>query len=42
MDFPERTAIVGATGPTGLHLARELVGCGRGERAASRRRENFE
>jgi uncharacterized protein YbjT (DUF2867 family) len=42
MDFPERTAIVGATGPTGLHLARELVNRGRGVRVVSRRREHLE
>jgi nucleoside-diphosphate-sugar epimerase len=39
---PERTAIVGATGPTGLHLARELVGRGRGVRVVSRRRDHLE
>jgi nucleoside-diphosphate-sugar epimerase len=42
MDFPERTAIVGATGPTGLHLARELVNRGRAVRVVSRRREHLE
>lgn len=39
---PERTAIVGATGPTGYHLARELVGRGRAVRVVSRRREHLE
>ena len=38
---PTRTAIVGATGPTGFHLARELVGRGRAVRAVSRRREHL-
>jgi nucleoside-diphosphate-sugar epimerase len=43
MDFhPERTAIVGATGPTGFHLARELVKRGREVRVISRRREHLE
>lgn len=40
--LPERTAIVGATGPTGLHLARELVRRGREVRVISRRREHLE
>jgi nucleoside-diphosphate-sugar epimerase len=39
---PARTAIVGATGPTGLHLALELVARGRAVRAVSRRREHLE
>lgn len=39
---PERTAIVGATGPTGYHLARELVGRGRAVRVVSRRRKHLE
>ncbi len=39
---PERTAIVGATGPTGFHLARELVERGRRVRVISRRREHLE
>jgi uncharacterized protein YbjT (DUF2867 family) len=43
MDFhPERTAIVGATGPTGFHLARELVSRGREVRVISRRRGHLE
>lgn len=39
---PQRTAILGATGPTGFHLATELSRRGRGVRAVSRRRENLE
>jgi len=39
---PERTAIVGATGPTGFHLARELLGRGRAVRAVSRGRDHLE
>lgn len=39
---PERTAVVGATGPTGIHLAHELVGRDRRVRAISRRREHLE
>ena len=39
---PERTAIVGATGPTDLRLARELVSRGRGVRVVSRRRDHLE
>jgi uncharacterized protein YbjT (DUF2867 family) len=39
---PERTAIVGATGPTGLHLARKLVLRGRDVRVLSRQREHLE
>lgn len=39
---PERTAIVGATGPTGFHLARELVSRGRDVRVVSRRQEHLE
>lgn len=39
---PDRIAIVGATGPTGFHLARELAGRGRAVRAVSRRREHLE
>jgi nucleoside-diphosphate-sugar epimerase len=39
---PTCTAIVGATGPTGFHLARELVGRGVRVRALSRRREHLE
>jgi nucleoside-diphosphate-sugar epimerase len=39
---PHRVAIVGATGPTGYHLARELVGRGRAVRALSRSRERLE
>ena len=40
--LPARTAIVGATGPTGFHLARELVGRGRDVRVISRSRERLE
>lgn len=40
--LPERTAIVGATGPTGFHLACELFNRGRGVRAISRRREHLD
>ena len=39
---PQTTIIVGATGPTGIHLCRELVGRGWHVRAASRRREHLE
>jgi len=39
---PERTAIIGATGPVGIWLARELVGRGRGVRVVSRSRERLE
>jgi len=39
---PERTAIVGATGPTGFHLARELLRRGRAVRAVSRSRDHLE
>lgn len=39
---PQRTAIVGATGPTGYHLALELTGRGRGVRVVSRRRDHLE
>jgi nucleoside-diphosphate-sugar epimerase len=39
---PECTAIVGATGPTGFHLALELAGRGWKVRAVSRRREALE
>jgi len=39
---PQRTAIVGATGPTGWHLARELAGRGLPVRAVSRRRDRLE
>jgi len=39
---PGRTAIVGATGPTGFHLARELVGRGIEVRVVSRRRERLQ
>ncbi|HEX2253172.1 MAG TPA: NAD(P)H-binding protein [Thermoanaerobaculia bacterium] len=39
---PTRIAIVGATGPTGYHLARELLGRGREVRVVSRRREHLE
>ncbi|HVS12974.1 MAG TPA: NAD(P)H-binding protein [Thermoanaerobaculia bacterium] len=38
---PTRTAIVGATGPTGFHLARELVERGLPVRAVSRRRDHL-
>jgi uncharacterized protein YbjT (DUF2867 family) len=38
---PECTAIVGATGPTGFHLALELVERGRKVRVISRRREHL-
>ena len=38
----ERTAIVGATGPTGLYLAQELVGRGQAVRVVSRRRDHLE
>jgi nucleoside-diphosphate-sugar epimerase len=38
---PTRTAIVGATGPTGFHLARELVDRGLTVRAVSRRRDHL-
>lgn len=40
--LPVRTAIVGATGPTGYHLARELVSRGRQVRVVSRRRPELE
>jgi nucleoside-diphosphate-sugar epimerase len=40
--IPERTAIVGATGPTGVGLARELVGRGRPVRVVSRSRGRLE
>ena len=39
---PQRTAVVGATGPTGSALARELVGRGWRVRVVSRRREHLE
>ena len=39
---PERTAIVGATGPTGSHLVRERVSRGRQVRVVSRRRDHLE
>jgi len=38
---PARTAIVGATGPTGFHLARELTGRGLAVRVVSRRRASL-
>ncbi len=37
-----RVAIVGATGPTGIHLARELTGRGSAVRVVSRSRERLE
>lgn len=39
---PQRTAVVGATGPTGWHLVHELVRRGMAVRAVSRRREHLE
>lgn len=39
---PSRTAVVGATGPTGWHLVSELTGRGLAVRAISRRREHLE
>ncbi len=39
---PKRTAVVGATGPTGYHLVHELVRRGREVRVVSRRREALE
>lgn len=39
---PERTAVVGATGPVGIFLVRELVGRGWGVRVVSRSRERLE
>jgi nucleoside-diphosphate-sugar epimerase len=39
---PRRVANVGATGPTGWHLARELAGRGAPVRAVSRSREHLE
>lgn len=39
---PERVAIVGATGPTGRHLAEHLLARGRSVRVVSRRREHLE
>lgn len=38
---PTRIAVVGATGPTGIHLARELVQRGRQVRVVSRDRERL-
>jgi nucleoside-diphosphate-sugar epimerase len=39
---PQRIAIIGATGPTGLHLAEHLLARGRSVRVVSRRREHVE
>lgn len=39
---PRRVAVVGATGPTGIHLARELAARGRRVVAVSRRRGRLE
>lgn len=39
---PRRTAIVGATGPTGWHLAHEMARRGLAVRVVSRRRESLE
>lgn len=39
---PQTTVIVGATGPTGIHLCRELAGRGWHVRAASRGRKHLE
>lgn len=38
---PSLTAVVGATGPTGYHLVRELAARGRGVRAVSRRSDHL-
>lgn len=42
MFTPQRAGIVGATGPTGRHLVKELRGRGIGVRAISRSRANLE
>lgn len=39
---PSRSAVIGATGPTGIHLVRELADRGRRVVAVSRRRERLE
>lgn len=39
---PQRVVVVGATGPTGIHLVRELAARGRAVVAVSRRREHLE
>lgn len=39
---PEKTAIIGATGPTGFHLAQELLRRGRAVRAVSRSQDHLE
>ncbi len=39
---PGRIAVMGATGPTGIHLVRELAGRGRKVLAVSRRRQSLE
>ncbi|MEJ2084719.1 MAG: NAD(P)H-binding protein [Acidobacteriota bacterium] len=39
---PERVAVIGATGPTGYHLVRELAGRGRAVVAVSRRQAQLE
>jgi nucleoside-diphosphate-sugar epimerase len=39
---PNRIAVIGATGPTGIHLVRELARRGRRVRAVSRRRDRLE
>ena len=39
---PNRIAVIGATGPTGIHLTRELASRGRSVVAVSRRRDHLE
>ena len=40
--IPQRVAVIGATGPTGFHLVRELAGRGRAVVAVSRRQARLE